>query len=93
MVEKNEMHGNVPIFDMWNQRWFWRFFSEFFKGFSDKLFFLNSARPQIPLFANKKEGFSQNRAKVFTGIFNYCQSEYEAASVFFIHFYFSKQQK
>ena len=53
------------------------YLSKFFLVFSDKLFVLNSARRQI-----LKEGFSRNKADVFTGSFNYCQSECEATSIF-----------
>ena len=57
MVETNEMHGNVPILDVRIMK------SESILGisvgilqvFSDKLFFLISARRQIPLFAIKKD--------------------------------------
>ena len=62
MVEKNEMHGNVPAFDVCDRHYdimkselIWGISVGILLVFSNKLFFLNSARRQIPLFANKKK--------------------------------------
>ena len=86
------MHGNVPAFDVCD-RHYDIIKSELILGisvrillvFSNKLFFLNSARRQIPLFANKKD-LGRIEQTFFTGSFNYFQSEYEAAWVFFFPF-------
>ena len=53
-----EIHGNVPIFDMWcafRHHEIGVDLGDFCQNSSDKLFFLNSARCQILLFANKKK--------------------------------------
>ena len=68
----------------------WAILSEFFKYSSSIWLGVRSRCLSI-----KRRIFSQNRAIVFTGSFNYCQSKYDAVSVFILSillFTISKQQ-
>ena len=82
MVEKNEMHSNVQYsicdlhFGIIKSELLWGFLSEFFKflaiNYSSSIW-LGIRFCSLPI-------------NLFTGSFNYCQSEYEAVSVNFYQF-------
>ena len=83
MVETNEMHGNVPILDVSIMKSVnFRDFCWNSLSFSDKLFFLNSARRQIPLFAIKKDLVRIELTFLQEVLINV--SEYDAALVNFL---------
>ena len=87
------MHGNVPIFDMWHafrHHEIWVDLGDIcrnsFKFFSDKSFFLGSARRQIPLFANQKKDLVRIELTFLQEVSIIVRVNMKPRRIFFIHF-------